>query len=146
MPIGYRCDRSHGCTFVVWDGDIDPNEWRAHVERLFNDPAFPPGPRLLADLRTAGGAPSITDDAEREMAGRWSSFARKLPSMQLALIPNGGWEKAQRVVDERITATHLRFILFNDVYGASLWLGLDASEVTRVLDEIHTELRDASGG
>src|SRR5262245_16180815 len=111
MSIAYLCDRALGCTFIVWHGDVTPAEWHAHADRMFEDPAFPPGRNILADFRSARGAPSITEDTMRQIGDRWTAKARRLPQMRAALVPNGSWDKAQRVVQQEIVSTTVRFIL-----------------------------------
>jgi hypothetical protein len=96
MGIAYRCDPNLRCTFAVWDGDVTPEEWSDQLERIVADPAFPPGPLVLADLSTAGGAPSITTDVIDEMARRWVIHVKGLGAMQWAIIPDGAWSKARR--------------------------------------------------
>ena len=88
--------RTLGCAFVVWDGDVKPEEWHAQYNRMFSDPAFPPGGLMLADLRTAGGAPSIDDVVIEDMDLRWNRQAERLADLRLAIVPNGAWNKARR--------------------------------------------------
>ena len=71
VGIAYRCEPPLRCIFIVWDGNVTPNQWTAHFERIINDPALPACPRALVDLSTAGGAVNITDDVIREMGARW---------------------------------------------------------------------------
>ena len=95
MGIAYRSDERLRCTFIVWDGDVTPEQWSDQVETIVADPTFPPGPLVLADLSTAGGAPRMTTDVINEMARRWRAHAAKLDKMQWAVIPNGAWDKAR---------------------------------------------------
>ncbi len=53
MTIAHESVPSFGCTFEVWDGDIDEEEVRAHILRLAADPEWPPGALNLVDLSTA---------------------------------------------------------------------------------------------
>ena len=55
MGIAHRCELPLRCIFVVWDGDVTPDQWTAHFKRLVNDPGFAACSRALVDLSTAGG-------------------------------------------------------------------------------------------
>ncbi|HEY6318327.1 MAG TPA: hypothetical protein VI462_10640 [Acidimicrobiia bacterium] len=89
MGIAYRLDPRLGCTFVVWDRTVTAEVWRAHLDRMFSDPAFPAGRRCLADLSTAGEAPSITGEIIEEMGKRFNVEFEVRTLMRLAMIPNG---------------------------------------------------------
>jgi hypothetical protein len=54
MGISHVAVADHGCTFEVWDGDIDGEEVRAHLVRLAEDAHWPPGVLNLVDLSTVG--------------------------------------------------------------------------------------------
>jgi hypothetical protein len=60
MGIVHIAIASHRCTFEVWDGDIDEDEVEAHLFRLAEDTAWPPGVLNLVDLSTVGNI-SIPD-------------------------------------------------------------------------------------
>jgi hypothetical protein len=140
MGIAGRCDATLGCTFIVWDGDVTPDEWRDQARQRFADPAFPPGPSALADLSTAGGAPSITTDAIREMAVLWRDQAPKIGMLRLAVIPDGAWDKA-RQFEADAGGAGLETFIFNSLGTACTWLGLDIEVVRPILDELRAQLR-----
>ena len=54
MGIVHLAVASHQCTFEIWDGDIDQSEVHAHLFRLAEDAAWPPGALNLVDLSTVG--------------------------------------------------------------------------------------------
>ena len=91
----YRCDAALGCTFIVWDHDVTPDQWRGHAARLFVDPEFPPGPLVLADISSANGAAGISTEVITEMGGGWSGRVERLDPIKVAVLPNGAWDKAQ---------------------------------------------------
>jgi len=141
MGIAYECDPRLRCTFVVWHGDVTPAEFRAHADRMFVDPAFPPGPNLLADLRsTAADAPGVSGTALREIGERWTAKARVLPNMRFALVPNETWRTTRRVVEKEIVTATIEFGYFDDVHGAAQWLGLDATAAAAILDNLEGTL------
>jgi hypothetical protein len=140
VSIAYRCDAGLRCTFVIWEGDVTPRQWSDHVERMLSDPAFPPGPLMLADLSSAGRAPSITPDVIGEMALRWSAGAATLGQMQWALIPNQAWDKA-RQFETDLTAAGVQTMVFNEPWSACNWLGLSSPPVLSILKELRDQLR-----
>jgi hypothetical protein len=144
VGIGYRCDRNLRCTFVVWDGDVTPEEWGAQVERLIRDPAFPPGPLMLADLSTAGGAPRITTEVIEEMAHRWRTHAATLGKMRWAIMPNEAWDKARHFEFE-LEASEIRTMVFNEASVACAWLGLETDDARAALQELREHLRGTAG-
>ena len=139
MGIAYRCDAASGCTYVVWDVEVTPDEWRSHFEAMSNDPAFPPGPRMLADLSTAGGAPGMSTDIVTEMATAWSERVARTGPMKLAIVPNGAWEKA-RQLERAIGDSGLTAIVFNDLVTACTWLGLQPALVGPIIEGLRAEL------
>jgi hypothetical protein len=141
VGIAYRCDAAIGCTFVVWHEDVTPNTWRNHVDALMADPAFPPGPLFLADLRTAGDAPGISTDVVREIGARLSTESDKLGGLQLAIISDGAWDKARQLVDHDVSVSGLRAIVFSMSSAACAWLGLEPQTAERILNDLRSEMR-----
>ncbi len=126
---------------MVWDGDVKPEEWHAQYDRMFSDPAFPPGGLMLADLRTAGGAPSIDDDVIEDMGLRWNRQAERLADMRLAIVPNGAWNKARRFIEREVSVRGMRSMVFAEPADACAWLGLDLVVVEPVLAALRDNLR-----
>ena len=139
MTIGYRCDAGLGCTFILWDGEVSPGEWRDHFERLTNDPDFPPGALILGDLRTAGGALSIGSDIVKEIAIAWQARAERIGPIKVAIVPNGAWDKA-RELERAVDGSGITTIVFNNLPTACTWLGVDAASAAAVLEKLHGEL------
>jgi hypothetical protein len=140
VGIAYRCDASLGCTFVVWDGDVTPQQWADQVQQIVTDPAFPPGPLMLGDLSTTGGAPSITTDAIEEMAARWRTAVADVGPMRWALIPGAAWDKV-RQFDSELEASGVRMMVFNEAWSACKWLGVDADAARTILNDLREQLR-----
>jgi hypothetical protein len=130
-----------GCTFVVWDHDVTADQWHEHVARLLSDPAFPPGPLWLTDLRRAGGAPQIARDFIEDMGIQLNSSDSALRQgiEKVAIVPNGAWDKAIQLVDDELAIPRLRAILFNDLEGAAGWLGLPVDRVNAILNEMYAD-------
>ena len=139
MGIAYRCDSNLRCTFVVWDGDVTPRQWQDRERSLFDDPAFPPGPLVLADLSTSR-APSITNEAIDEMAASWRDSVPKMGSIKMAILPDGAWDKARRF-EREVDGSGIRTIVFTSLHTACVWLGLEPSVALSVLDELRAGLR-----
>jgi hypothetical protein len=82
--------------FVVWDGDVTPEEWSDQFERILPDPVFPPEQLVLADLSTAGGAPRITTDVIDEMGSLLGDAYRGTRQDAVGIIPDGAWDNTRR--------------------------------------------------
>jgi hypothetical protein len=141
VGIAYRCDTNLRCTFIVWDGDVTPEQWNDQLDRIIADPAFPPGPLLLADLSSAGGLPSITTDLIDEMARRWVTYAVELGTMQWAIIPDGAWDKARRFECD-VEGSNIHPMVFNEPWSACAWLGLDTEIARTILKDLREDLRN----
>lgn len=141
VGIAYRCDTDLGCTFVVWDGNVTPEEWRAHRERLLADPAFSAGSKMFADLSRAGGAERISTDAVTEMASVFR--ADGLGPYKVAVIPNGAWDKA-RHFEREVEGSGITVIVFNDVLTAGAWLGIEVGTAATILGQLRAEMADTA--
>ncbi len=146
MGITYRCDPELHCTFEVWDSHVTPEQWRAHFDAVLADPAFPPGRKILVDLRTAAGATRITAAVVTEIGRAMNDAQYVLHDMRLAIVPNGAWDKAQLLIDEEISISGLVGITFSGLDQACAWLGLPVGQVSPVLREMREELTHADRG
>ena len=95
---------------------------------------------MLADLSTAGGAPSIGTDTIDEMARRWRDRAASLAKMRWAIVPSGAWDKA-RHFELELEGSNLRSMVFIEPWSACAWLGLDSGDTRTILTELRRELR-----
>jgi len=108
---------------------------------MFSDPAFPAGRRCLADLSTAGEAPSITGEIIEEMGKRFNVEFEVRTLMRLAMIPNGNWEKARQLIDHEVSVPGLQGMLFNELSVACVWLGLAVNDARPILEDMRAGLR-----
>ena len=138
MAITYRCDKDLRCTFIVWDADVTPEQWRDHSDRMWSDPTFPPGPLMLADLSTANGAPSVSSEVVVEMAASLRERAAKVRPIRVAVIPNGAWDKAL-VLERDTEGSGLTTIVFNDLATACTWLGLSEDAAKPILAKLRAD-------
>jgi hypothetical protein len=134
VSITYLCDKAVGCTFTRWDGDVTPDEWNDHIDRLIYDPAFPPGLQMLIDLRTAS-TDQITGDVIEQVAERWHNLAAGMPELRAAVVPSEAREKAERFA-ELLEASNLRLNIFQQVAAACAWLNIDEDIAKTALQEL----------
>ncbi len=140
MGIAYRCDMSLGCTFIIWDGDVMPEQWGEQLGRVVGDRAFPPGPLLFGDLSTVGDAPSITTDVIAAMARRWLTRADGMhPDAAVAIVANRARDKARQFVLE-LERSGIRAMVFEEHWAACTWLGLDTETARTILKGLREEL------
>jgi len=139
VGIGYVSDLDLQCLLIVWDGDVSPVEWRAHRERMVADPSFPPGPKALCDLSSAGGAARISEEVLEEIADGWRALSARLAPYKMAVIPNGAWDKA-RQLERLLDGTGLSMITFVELASACAWLDIPEDRVRTQLGRIRKEL------
>jgi hypothetical protein len=119
VGIAHISVASHSCTFEVWDGDIDEVEVHAHLFRLAEDPAWPPGVLNLVDLTTVGSV-SIPDPELVALLREGTLLEKKLKTA-LVVRPELLDTNAPRY-DEAARATGVR--VFGDLGAASDHLGI----------------------
>jgi hypothetical protein len=134
LTITYVCDATIGCTFTRWDGEVTPDEWNDHIDRLIYDPAFPPGLQVLIDLRTAS-TDQINGDVIEQVAERWRNLASGMPELRAAVVPSESREKAERFA-ELLEASNLRLNIFQQVAAACAWLNIDEAFAKTALQEL----------
>jgi hypothetical protein len=141
VSIAFRCEVPLRCAFIVWDGDVTPDQWIAHLEKRVNDPAYWSCTRVLIDLTTIRSHEDITDDVIREMAARWRGHAPQAGHLSWAIVPNGAWNRARKVEEELETFPGIHTMLFNHTETACIWLGVDLAQSRRVLADVRDQLR-----
>jgi hypothetical protein len=141
VAIGYRFVVEDRCAYVVWHGDVKPDQWNAHRDKFVNDPAYPDCPRSLVDMSSVGGIKDITDDVIREMAADWRERATGFGSLKWAIMPNGEWHRARRFEEEFESFPGIHTMLFNHSSTASTWLGINPAQTNEIIRELREELR-----
>jgi hypothetical protein len=134
MAIVHQTVRSHGCTFEVWDGDIDDEEVRAHLLRLAEDPDWPPGALNLVDLSTVRTI-SIPDPALVALLREGTILETELKTALVA--PEFVDARAPRY-DESARATGVT--TFTDIRSASAHLGIPLQTSLSLLDRLRQSL------
>jgi hypothetical protein len=144
MGIAYRCDSATGLSVEVWDGDVTPDEARRHIQTLAADPQWSASRRIVTDLTSLSAESRPTAE---QLSGLADAFLQ-----QLAYLVGGvKWSViADRAFDDalgfgaRIKHEVRRMIVFNNLTTASVWLGLDASDVQPVIDALRQQIRNES--
>jgi hypothetical protein len=139
VGIAYRLDKVQGLTTIVWDGTITPGEWRAHLEAIFDDPDWPPGPRNLTDLRSADVS-GITPEDEADVLTMYLPHLDKVRGMKSAAIAGDNFDRS-RDFENQQEPSGLSLIVFNDLLNACTWLGVDKTIAQSTVAELRSELR-----
>jgi hypothetical protein len=138
VGIGYRTYQTLGLSLVVWDGDITGDEAEDHVRRRQADSEWPPGPLHLVDTTTVTSAPIV---ANTKLVGMLVESAQATP-IRMALIAAGAaFDEATKFQVAATAAGVSELIVFNDVAGACLWLGIDVAATRATLADLRRELR-----
>ena len=144
MPIVSRLESGLGCTFVVWVGDVTLDEWRDHFDGLLADPAFPPGRSWLIDARRAN-VDLFDENAIAEMGARMNDAADRLGGIRMAVVPNGAWDKASKLLDDDVTIERVTAIQFTSFDTACVWLGVPVDEAEAIVDYLQSRAGNTNG-
>jgi hypothetical protein len=139
MGIAYRMDKSQGLMTIVWDGSVTADDWRAHLEAMFDDPNWPIGPRNLTDLRSADVS-SVTAADQAEIVAMYAPHQDKLRGMKSAAVAGDNFESSTEFGNQN-EPPGLSLIVFNDLVTACTWLGVDKAIAQATVTELRQELR-----
>jgi hypothetical protein len=139
VPIAYHSDPATRVTVSVWR-DVTPADLTSHLDHLAADPNYASSRLLLTDLRAIAPGERPTqeqvDMAAREFVRR---FGETMTSVKWAIVARHAFPEAS-AFDERIRDHVPRVMAFNDLGTACVWLGADAVQIERIIDD----LRDRS--
>jgi hypothetical protein len=138
MGIAYRIDKPFAFMTAVWDGVISAADWREHLLATFADPDWPAVVRSLSDLRSADLS-AITDQDRDEIVALYEPYAEHVRGTKSAVIAGDNFERA-REFESRNEPPGLRTIVFNDLFNACTWLGIDIAQVNETIDDLRREL------
>jgi len=141
MPIAYRIDKPIALMTTVWQGPITAADWREHLQATFADPDWPGVLRNLTDLRSADLS-AITEDDRVKMVALYEPHAEHLRGKKSAVVAGDNFDRS-REFESHDEPPGLRIIVFNDLFNACTWLGIDISEANETLDELRREARAA---
>jgi hypothetical protein len=142
MGIAYRIDKQLAFMTTVWDGAISAADWRDHLQATFDDPNWPGVVRNLSDLRSADLS-ALTEADRAEMVAMYEPHGEHIRGKKSAVIAGDNFERA-REFESHNEPPGLRTIVFNDLFNACTWLGIDISQANEMLDELRGELRGCS--
>jgi hypothetical protein len=139
MSIRYRINNKIGVTIVVWSGETTAAEFLAHVQRLVDDPRWPPTRRLqLGDMRRATSFARMDDKTLQNAANILGRHLDKIAGSKVAFVADKAFEKSSTF--RRFMSIYpLSLIVFNDLDTACTWLGIDLQETERTIAEIRRE-------
>jgi len=142
MSIAYRIHKESGFTLVHWDGVVAAADFLAHVQRLSSDADWPPFRRLhISDLRNTSLDASMDHAALEAAAEIYGRHSDKLANLKVAVVADEAFWKA--VDFERLISRYGASVtVFNFLDTACKWLGLDADEVGRAVQQLRAS-RDA---
>ena len=140
MPIAYRIDKPLALMTSVWDGPITAAEWREHLRETFAEPDWPGVLRNLTDLRSADLS-ALTEADRVEMVAMYEPHAEHVRGKKSAVVAGDNFDRS-REFESHNEPAGLRVIVFNDLFNACTWLGIDISEANETLDELRQAARD----
>ena len=140
MPIAYRIDKQLALMTAVWDGPISAVDWREHLRATFAEPDWPSVLLNLTDLRSADLS-AITDADRVEMVALYEPHAEHIRGKKSAVVAGDNFDRS-REFESHNEPPGLRVIVFNDLFNACTWLGIDVSEANETFDELRRSLRN----
>lgn len=140
MDILNSCDIERSVIFVVWDGEVNWEEWRGLIPRLLADPAWTSISRLIADVQTVTDTSSLGDREMGEVAAIFGSNLSAVAKKHVAVIAREEFSKVKHFGD-LISSIGTSMVVFNNLDTACLYLGIDLMETRQRLDELRAALR-----
>jgi hypothetical protein len=143
MAINYLCKPQLRLAVVVWDGVITLEDWRAHLHRMLSDPEYAPMQSQLTDLRFSSISGKISDIKIQDMINSMAALRRNISLKKLAMVAGSEWNKP-RLAALALKPFFVNSIVFNDLSTACVWLGVDAAEVGRDIQDLRLSLQQDS--
>jgi hypothetical protein len=141
MGIGYRCEAATGLRVSVWDGDVDEETWRAHIERIAADPEWDTGRLFFTDLTTMS---PVSERGTAEIVAMGQLFgehlADRIAGAKWAVIAHGTFDDAV-MFGKHIESAVPRLLVFNHLETGCAWLGVVADHVRAIVDELRRAQR-----
>ncbi len=127
----------------MWDGPVTPDERRRHMELLAADAKWGTTGLVLTDLSTVSPLSSPSPEELLDAAALFLDLlASRARNARWAVVASDLFDPARRFgayIEEGVR----RMIVFNEIFTACTWLGVDAGVVTEVVDDLRRELRRA---
>jgi hypothetical protein len=140
MSIEYAIKSERGLVLVVWDGRVTTAAWLTHLRRLFADPQYGSCTLQLTDLRAAKISPKINGPAIGRVIEFVASQRTLVARKRIAIIAGADWDRPKDF-EARVQEYVARAIVFNALDTACSWLGQEAAQVTREIDELRRRIR-----
>ena len=140
MGILHQFDKQKRIAFVVWDGRVQWEDWRKHVQLLLSDPDWFQVQRFMVDLQTVTDTSGIGDEEIEEIRKIFSSDPLILAGKRTAIIASEEFRKASRFssfVERFGTAS----VVFNSLDTACLFLGIDQTYARQAIQGLRAQLR-----
>jgi hypothetical protein len=140
MGIAYRLERQLSLMTTVWDGAVTVDDWQRHLEDIFEDPDWPSVTRNLTDLRSADLS-AITEANRVQAVSMYGGHEQHVRGKKSAVVAGDNFDRA-RAFESHNEPQGMRLIVFNDLFNACTWLGIDTPAAMDTLEELRTDLRD----
>ena len=136
MGIQYRCDPDHHSNITVWRGDITPQEWSEHLDRVLSDSCFLACRRFLVDVQGARVDRLTIADVDEQMGRFLAAFPH--PGATIALVVGNDWDLTKHA--ETLALENNSAIAFNELTTAIGWLGFDLAIARTTVTELRAEI------
>ncbi len=140
MGIGYVCKPNLKLAIVVWGGTVALDDWRVHLQSMLQDPDYVPMKIQITDMRFASIKPDITKDQIQSVFASVAALLKIASLTKLAMVAGSEWDKSKGA-ELALKSLSVDSIVFNDPVTACVWLGVDAVEVGRDIQQIRLGFR-----
>ena len=141
MSITYYCDTARKITYTLWDGEVDPGQWIAHVHTALEDPAWSASHIWINDLVTVSEGSSIDMSTITQAVALYIKREKELRNGRIAIIANGNYEKASKF-SAYMNKIHVGVNVFANLPVACTYLGLNLADVSQVFGRLRADLHE----
>ena len=140
MGIIHLSDRKRDMVFIVWDGQVTWEDWKAHAQALTTDPNWHVISRFMADVQTVSDTSTIGEGELEQAVAILHSNPDTLIRKRSAVVASEEFWRASKF-REILSQTGIESVVFNNLDTACLFLGINLAETHQTMQELRAQLR-----
>jgi len=144
MPVEYVVLNQGTLVVELWTGTISHDEVLAHERRHLSDSSIARGASVLVDATSASF--ETKPEAVHEVTDLYRRSGKKLRVGNSAVLVNASAYDRARLYERQATDLGVRVILFNSLYVACVWLGIDVTTASTELKKLRASVSLMEGG
>ena len=140
MGILQLLDKPKNIIHIVWDGQINADEWLNQAHQTMAQPEWRAISRLIVDVHTASKNDSIGMKEMEAVAALFGMEAPAATKKRVAAIANHLFGRA-RTFSSLVSPFGVSMVVFNHLDTACAFLGLDPGSTEQILEQLRRRLR-----